>query len=122
MPTPRTPRPAAPSGVCACAPPSKTSSPPHAIGVDAPLKVANLKQLRRIEGQVRGIAAMIQDDRSCADIINQVSAVRQSLHTVARNLMRNHIKHCGAAAMQKDGQAQEAMIEELLGLVGKIAR
>lgn len=94
----------------------------HALGVDPGLKEANLKQLRRIEGQVRGIAAMIEDDRYCADIITQVSAVRESLHSVARNLMRNHIRHCAAAALHDDGRERDAMIEELLELVGKIAR
>ncbi|MCC6678454.1 MAG: metal-sensitive transcriptional regulator [Phycisphaerales bacterium] len=94
----------------------------HAVGVDSGLKDANLKQLRRIEGQVRGIAAMIEEDRYCADIITQVSAVRESLHSVARNLMRNHIRHCAAAALHDGGRERDAMVDELLDLVGKIAR
>ena len=98
-------------------------APPHrAAGVDASLKRLNLMQLRRIEGQVRGIAAMIEDDRYCADIITQVSAVRESLHTVARNLMRNHLTHCAAVAMHKGDAARDAMIDELLSLVSKVAR
>ena len=111
---------------CNCARhPECAADAPHsrqAIGVDAPLKDANLRQLRRIEGQVRGIAAMIGDDRYCADIINQVSAVRESLHTVARNLMRNHLQHCAAAAMRQEGPARDSMIDELLDLVAKVAR
>jgi CsoR family transcriptional regulator, copper-sensing transcriptional repressor len=94
----------------------------RAVGVDASIKEANLKHLRRIEGQIRGIAAMIDEDRYCADIINQVSAVRESLHTVARNLMRNHLKHCAVAAMREDGEQRGEMIEEILDLVGKVAR
>ncbi|MBY0261133.1 MAG: metal-sensitive transcriptional regulator [Phycisphaerales bacterium] len=93
-----------------------------AVGVDQALKDANLKQLRRIEGQVRGIATMIEQDRYCADIITQVAAVRESLHSVARNLMRNHLSHCASAAMAADGDARDEMIEELLDLVGKVAR
>jgi DNA-binding FrmR family transcriptional regulator len=78
--------------------------------------------LRRIEGQVRGIAAMIEDDRYCADIITQVSAVRESLHAVARNLLRNHLTFCAAAAMQGDAAQRDDMIEELLNMVGKLSR
>ena len=94
----------------------------HAARVDAAIKSANLTHLRRIEGQVRGIAAMIEDDRYCADIITQVSAARESLHSVARNLMRNHLKHCAARALKDPGPASDEMIEELLTLVGKVAR
>ncbi|MCC6951595.1 MAG: metal-sensitive transcriptional regulator [Phycisphaerales bacterium] len=94
----------------------------HAAGVDAELKAANLKHLRRIEGQVRGIAAMIEDDRYCADIIQQCAAVQESLRSVARNLYRNHLSHCASRAMHGDKAMQAAMVEELVGLVGKIAR
>lgn len=120
------------SGACACGCAEQPSAsrdgsaaanqPLHAVGVDVPLKEANLKQLRRIEGQIRGIAAMVEDDRYCADIIHQVSAARQSLHTVARNLMRNHLKHCVAAAMAQEGTERERMTEELLALVALVAR
>lgn len=119
----RTPR----SDSCGCAscfePAAPASArPTHAVGVEAPLKEANLRQLRRIEGQVRGIAAMIEDDRYCADVITQVSAVRESLLTVARNLMRNYLKHCASAAIQKDERTRDGMIDELLDLVGKLSR
>lgn len=99
-----------------------TGHPQHAVGVDPSIREANLKHLRRIEGQIRGIAAMVEDDRYCADIINQVSAVRESLHAVARNLMRNHLKHCAAAAMSQEGAERDAMIDEVLDLVAKVAR
>jgi DNA-binding FrmR family transcriptional regulator len=90
--------------------------------VDPALKEANLRHLRRIEGQVRGIAAMVGSDRYCADIITQIAAVRESLHSVARNLMRNHLQHCAASAMAAEGEARRDMVDELLDLVGKIAR
>ncbi len=119
------------SAVCACA--SRVNGEVHegrkgvgpggkAAGVDPQLRRANLRQLRRIEGQVRGIAAMIEEDRYCADVITQIAAVRESLHSVARNLMRNHVRHCAAAAMTRGEQPREEMIEELLGLVARIAR
>ncbi len=94
----------------------------HAAGVDAALKAANLKHLRRIEGQVRGIAQMIEEDRYCSDIIQQAAAVQESLRSVAKNLLRNHLSHCAVAAMTEDGARRDDMIEELLELVGKVAR
>ena len=94
----------------------------HAAGVDAALKNANLKHLRRIEGQVRGIAAMIEEDRYCADIIQQAAAVQESLRSVAKNLLRNHLTHCAVAALSQDGEKRDDMIEELLELVARVAR
>lgn len=94
----------------------------HAAGVDAGLKAANLKHLKRIEGQVRGIAAMIEEDRYCADIIQQCAAVQESLRSVAKNLLRNHLSHCANHAMHGDKAQQAAMVDELVALVGKIAR
>ncbi len=94
----------------------------HAAGVDNAIKAANLKHLRRIEGQVRGLAGMVEEDRYCADIIAQVSAVRESLQTVARNLMRNHLQHCAANAMHDQGMTREAMVDELMELVVKLRR
>ena len=117
----RSPKPATES--CGCAPqPHPQPHPTHAAGVDQGLKQANLRQLARIEGQVRGIAAMIESDRYCADIITQVSAVRESLHSVARNLMRNHLQHCAARGLASPGETRGRMIDELLDLVAKVAR
>lgn len=94
----------------------------HAAGVDSELKTANLKHLKRIEGQVRGIAAMIQEDRYCADIIQQCAAVQESLRAVAKNLLRNHLGHCASRAMHGNKEQQDAMVAELIDLVGRIAR
>ena len=80
------------------------------------------KRLARIEGQVRGIAGMIQEDRYCADIIQQTAAVQESLRSVAKNLLRNHLTHCAVAAMHERGPRRDDMIEELLALVAKVAR
>lgn len=90
--------------------------------MDAGLKAANLKHLKRIEGQVRGIAAMIEEDRYCADIIQQCAAVQESLRSVARNLLRNHLVHCANHAMQGSKTQHAAMVEELVELVGRVAR
>lgn len=94
----------------------------HAAGVDSDIKAANLKHLKRIEGQVRRIAAMIEEDRYCADIIQQCAAAQESLRSVAKNLLRNHLSHCASHAMHGDKAQQAAMVNELVALVGKIAR
>lgn len=89
-----------------------------AVGVDSELKEANQKRLRRIEGQVRGLQKMVEEDRYCADVIVQIASVQEALRGVARNLMKNHMRHCAAKAIgsgQKD--EKEAMYEELLGLM-----
>lgn len=88
-----------------------------AVAVDADAVERNLKRLRRIEGQVRGLQKMVADGRYCADILVQVSAVNQALRGVAKELLRNHLKHCAAAALAKGGAEAEAMHGELLDLV-----
>jgi DNA-binding FrmR family transcriptional regulator len=94
-----------------------------AHAVEPSVKSANLKRLSRIEGQVRGIARMVEEDRYCADIIVQVASVQEALRGVARELMRNHLRYCATHALQ-DGtkQTQEAMYGELLDLIYKHLR
>lgn len=94
----------------------------HATGVDPRIKEKNLKRLRRIEGQVRGIQRMVEDDRYCADIMTQVSAVQQALRGVGRELMRNHMKHCAASAIRLGDDEAEAMYDELIDLMYKHVR
>jgi DNA-binding FrmR family transcriptional regulator len=89
-----------------------------AVGVDPQLKEANRKRLRRIEGQVRGLQKMVEEDRYCADIITQVASVQEALRGVARNLMRNHLRHCAAKALRSgDRKKSQAMYDELLELI-----
>jgi DNA-binding FrmR family transcriptional regulator len=86
-----------------------------AAGVDPELKIANRKRLRRIEGQVRGLQRMLEDDRYCPDIIVQVASVQEALRGVARNLMRNHLKHCAAQTLRSgDRKKSDEMYDELL--------
>jgi len=100
---------------CACAP---DAGGRKATGVDPGLKEANQNRLRRIEGQVRGLQRMVEEDRYCADIITQVASVQEALRGVARNLMKNHLHHCAAKAL-KSGKKEEtaAMYNELLELI-----
>ena len=93
-----------------------------ALAVDRDLKAANLRRLRRIEGQVRGLQKMVEEERYCADIITQVASVQEALRGVARELMRNHLKHCAAAAIKGGDTKADAMYDELLELVYKHLR
>jgi CsoR family transcriptional regulator, copper-sensing transcriptional repressor len=100
---------------CACA---STAGGRKAAGVDPELKDANRKRLRRIEGQIRGLQKMVEEDRYCADIITQVASAQEALRGVARNLMKNHLHHCAAKAL-KSGRKDETepMYDELLELI-----
>jgi CsoR family transcriptional regulator, copper-sensing transcriptional repressor len=94
-----------------------------AIGVDPEIKDRNLKRLRRIEGQVRGLQRMVEEERYCADVLTQLSSVHEALRGVAREVMRNHLKHCAATAIRSgDRDAQEEMYDELLELMYTHAR
>ena len=76
-----------------------------------------IKRLRRIEGQIRGLQKMVEEERYCGDIVTQVASVQEALRGVARQLMRNHLKHCATAAIKKGPAEAEAMYDELLDLV-----
>ena len=93
-----------------------------AVGVDLEAKARNLSRLRRIEGQVRGLHKMVEEDRYCADILGQVSAVQEALRAVGRELMRNHLKHCASKAIRAGGEEAEPMYDELVELMYKNAR
>jgi CsoR family transcriptional regulator, copper-sensing transcriptional repressor len=88
-----------------------------AIGVDAGAKERNLKRLRRIEGQVRGLQKMIEDDRYCADILTQISSVHEALRAVGRELVRNHLKHCATAAIRAGNEKADSMYDELVEMM-----
>ena len=93
-----------------------------AVGVDPDIKDRNLKRLRRIEGQVRGLQKMIEEDRYCPDILTQVSSVQEALRAFGRELMRNHLKHCATQAIRSGGAEAEATYDELIELIYKHSR
>jgi DNA-binding FrmR family transcriptional regulator len=93
-----------------------------AVAVDADIKDRNLKRLRRIEGQVRGIHKMIEEDRYCADVLTQISSVHEALRSVQRELMRNHLKHCASTAIRSSDADAESMYDELVDLMYKHSR
>lgn len=94
-----------------------------AVGVDQEIKTSNLRRLRRIEGQIRGLQRMVEEDRYCADILTQVSSAQEALRAVAKALMRNHLTHCAAQAIRQGSvEERQAMYDELLGMIYKNAR
>jgi DNA-binding FrmR family transcriptional regulator len=97
-------------------------SPRMAQGVDSDAKARNLARLRRIEGQVRGIHKMVEEDRYCADVLVQVSAVHEALRGVGRELMRNHLRHCATAAMKGTASEAAEMHDEILELMYRHVR
>jgi DNA-binding FrmR family transcriptional regulator len=94
-----------------------------ALGVDPEIKTSNLRRLSRIEGQIRGIQRMVEEDRYCADILMQVSSAQEALRAVARSLMRNHLAHCASHAIRTGSEEEkQAMYDELLEMIYKNAR
>ena len=96
--------------------------PRKAHAVDPEIKAANLSRLRRIEGQLRGVQRMIEEDRYCADVLGQMAAVHEALRRVGKELLRNHLQHCATHAIQSGGEEAQKMYEELLELMYKNAR
>src|SRR5687767_3736537 len=111
------------AAMCACGcTPAAGDGARKAVGVDPGIKERNLKRLRRIEGQVRGIQKMVEEDRYCADIMTQIASVHEALRAVGRELMRNHLKHCAASAIRAGDDEAEAMYDELLDLMYRHVR
>ena len=114
-----TPQPAA---GCGCGVPVDEGSGRSAVGVDPGIKDRNQKRLRRIEGQVRGLQKMVDEDRYCADIMTQISSVHEALRSVGRELMRNHLKHCATSAIRSGDASAESMYDELVDMMYKHSR
>jgi DNA-binding FrmR family transcriptional regulator len=108
---------AASGAECGCAVRDAGSSARKAIAVDPEVKSRNLTRLRRIEGQLRGLQKMVEEDRYCADILTQVSSVHEALRSVGRELMRNHLKHCATGAIRTGGVRADSMYDEIVDLM-----
>ena len=94
--------------------------PPSPVKVVQPKKTALLRRLRRIEGQVRGVAKMIEDDRYCVDILVQIGAIRSALNSLCLRLLETHTKGCVTSAISS-GRGDDA-IEELLAVLRTFSR
>ncbi len=93
-----------------------------AVAVDPGIKKANLARLKRIEGQVRGVQNMVEQDRYCAEILGQIAAVQEALRCVGRELMRNHMRHCAVKALHEGGQDAQDVCDEIVEFMFKNAR
>jgi len=103
------------AATCGCGAHEKSRK---ALAVDPEIKSSNLKRLRRIEGQVRGLQRLVAEDRYCADILVQISSVQEALRSVGRALMKNHLRHCASEAIRDTAPGRaETMYEELLNLM-----
>jgi CsoR family transcriptional regulator, copper-sensing transcriptional repressor len=95
----------------------------HAHGVDADIKAENLRRLARIQGQVGGLARMVDAERYCPDILLQIDSVQEALRGVSRELLRSHLRHCAKAALTaKDKTRAEETIDELVELFQRYRR
>lgn len=81
-----------------------------------------LKRLRRAEGQVRGIARMVEEDKYCIDILTQVSAATKALESVALSLLGDHLSHCVAEASAEGGAVAEEKIHEANEAIARLVR
>ncbi|OIV36895.1 transcriptional regulator [Mangrovactinospora gilvigrisea] len=85
-------------------------------------KDEHLKRLRRIEGQVRGLQRMVDDDVYCIDILTQVSASTKALQSFALQLLEEHLAHCVAEATAKGGQEADEKVKEATAAIGRLMR
>jgi CsoR family transcriptional regulator, copper-sensing transcriptional repressor len=90
--------------------------------MEAETKERNLKRLRRIEGQIRGLQRMVEEERYCADILTQISSVHEALRSVGRELIRHHVKHCARSAIEAGDSQAEQMYDELVEMMYKHVR
>ena len=81
-----------------------------------------LKRLRRVEGQVRGIAQMVEDDRYCIDVLTQVSAVTKALQSVALGMFDDHLRHCVAEAVSSGGPDADRKLTEATAAVERLLK
>jgi DNA-binding FrmR family transcriptional regulator len=91
------------AAACGCGAHEKSRK---ALAVDPEIKSSNLKRLRRIEGQVRGLQRLVEEHRYCADILVQISSVQEALRSVGLALMKNHLRHCASEAIRDKAQAE----------------
>ena len=87
------------------------------------IKASALRRLKRIEGQVRGLGRMVEDDRYCIDIVTQIAAVRAALRRAEEEILRDHVAHCVEGAIASGNQAQQRRkIAELMEVIGRADR
>lgn len=93
-----------------------------AVAVDPDARERNLRRLKRIEGQVRGLQRMVEEDRYCPDIMTQISSVNEALRAVGRELMKNHLRHCVVHAARSGDEEANRTYDEIVDLMYKAGR
>jgi DNA-binding FrmR family transcriptional regulator len=96
------------------------------MDVDAPgyadTRQAHLKRLRRIEGQVRGLQRMVEQDTYCIDVLTQISAATKALEAVALGLLEEHLSHCVTKAIHAGGEEADAKVKEASAAISRLVR
>jgi CsoR family transcriptional regulator, copper-sensing transcriptional repressor len=85
-------------------------------------KDSHLKRLRRVEGQVRGLARMVEDDSYCIDILTQVSAATKALQSFSIELLEEHLAHCVVEAAQRGGSEADEKVREASAAIARLVR
>ncbi len=102
---------------------AKPSKPAHTMARTTAHKTDTLKRLGRLEGQVRGIARMVDEDRYCIDIVTQIAAARAALRKVEEEILREHVAHCVEHAIASgDKSDQRRKVAELMDVMGRAGR
>jgi DNA-binding FrmR family transcriptional regulator len=85
-------------------------------------KEAVQRRLKRIEGQVRGLQRMVEDDTYCIDVLTQISAATRALQSVALQLLGDHLSHCVQEALKEGGPSADAKVKEALAAIERLVR
>lgn len=95
---------------------------PHTASGYADHRDEILRRLRRIEGQVRGVHRMVEDDLYCIDVLTQVSAATRALDSVALLMLDDHLSHCVANAVEEGGEVADAKLKEASAAIARLVR
>ena len=105
-----------------CVPPVRTGTPVRTARGYAAGKADYLTRLRKVEGQVRGLQKMIENDTWCPDVVTQIGAITRALQEVAVGLVSDHLRHCVASALRAPGTGGEQAIDEVTGTIRQVIR
>lgn len=108
--------------VTECAPSARAGTPRRTARGYATGKADYLTRLRKIEGQVRGLQKMVENDTWCPDVVTQVASVTRALQEVAVGLLSDHIGHCVASAVRSSNADGERALDEVTGTIRQVIR
>ena len=98
------------------------SETPHPVHGYTPMKDSHLKRLRRIEGQVRGLQRMVEEDKYCIDILTQVAAATKALQSFSLELLEEHLEHCVVDAARAGGPEAQEKVREASDAIARLVR